>query len=147
VDYQRERARNGLRQRMLAGIGSLVRRDVPNILLSHNPNAFPRAAELGIEFTIAGHTHGGQIQVEILDRRFSPARFFTPFIAGLYRLPGRIGAQPLVSAPADRPLDSSRATSHQPLATLYVNRGLGTVGAPIRLGVPPEITLLILRRS
>ncbi len=31
--------------------------------------------------------------------------------------------------------------------TLYVNRGLGTIGAPIRLGVPPEITLLTLRRA
>jgi predicted MPP superfamily phosphohydrolase len=27
---------------------------------------------------------------------------------------------------------------------LYVNRGLGTVGAPVRIGVPPEITLLTL---
>jgi predicted MPP superfamily phosphohydrolase len=30
---------------------------------------------------------------------------------------------------------------------LYVNRGLGTVGAPVRLGVPPEITLITLRRA
>jgi len=34
-----------------------------------------------------------------------------------------------------------------PLSALYVNRGLGTVGAPVRLGVPPEITLLTLRRA
>jgi predicted MPP superfamily phosphohydrolase len=33
------------------------------------------------------------------------------------------------------------------LASIYVNRGLGTVGAPVRLGVPPEITLLTLRRA
>ena len=45
----------------------LVRRDMPNILLSHNPNSFNRAAELGVELTLSGHTHGGQIQVEILD--------------------------------------------------------------------------------
>jgi hypothetical protein len=32
-------------------------------------------------------------------------------------------------------------------AAIYVNRGLGTIGAPIRLGVPPEITLLTLRRA
>ena len=30
---------------------------------------------------------------------------------------------------------------------IYVNRGLGTVGAPVRLGVPPEISLLVLRRA
>ena len=39
---------------MLAGIEPLVRRDVPNILLSHNPNSFPRAAELGVEPPFAG---------------------------------------------------------------------------------------------
>jgi predicted MPP superfamily phosphohydrolase len=32
-------------------------------------------------------------------------------------------------------------------AALYVNRGLGTIGFPVRLGVPPEITLLTLRRA
>ena len=30
-------------------------------------------------------------------------------------------------------------------AALYVNRGLGTLGFPVRIGVPPEITLLTLR--
>jgi predicted MPP superfamily phosphohydrolase len=41
------------------------------------------------------------------------------------------------------------ASSHAqpPLSVLYVNRGLGTVGAPVRLGVPPEITLITLRRA
>jgi predicted MPP superfamily phosphohydrolase len=32
-------------------------------------------------------------------------------------------------------------------AYLYVNRGLGTFGMPVRLGVPPEITLLTLRSA
>jgi predicted MPP superfamily phosphohydrolase len=32
-------------------------------------------------------------------------------------------------------------------AALYVNRGLGTLGFPVRIGVPPEITLLTLRRA
>jgi predicted MPP superfamily phosphohydrolase len=32
-------------------------------------------------------------------------------------------------------------------STIYVNRGLGTIGAPIRLGVPPEITQIKLRRA
>jgi predicted MPP superfamily phosphohydrolase len=32
------------------------------------------------------------------------------------------------------------------LAALYVNRGIGTVGAPVRLGAPPEITHIVLRR-
>src|SRR2546426_5863110 len=41
----------------------------------------------GIELSLPGHTHGGQIQVEILDHRLSPARFITDYIAGLYHRP------------------------------------------------------------
>jgi predicted MPP superfamily phosphohydrolase len=129
---------------MLAGLQPLIRRDVPNILLSHNPNSFRRAAELGIELSLAGHTHGGQVRVEILDHRWSPAQFLTPYVAGLY-------ARPL-HAPAD--LDESElaaarpASSPEPRASrIYVNRGLGTIGAPVRLGVPPEITQITLRRA
>jgi predicted MPP superfamily phosphohydrolase len=37
--------------------------------------------------------------------------------------------------------------SAAPAATIYVNRGLGTIGAPVRIGVPPEITHFTLRRA
>lgn len=121
VDYQRDHMVSGERTGpMLAEIEHLVRRDMPNILLSHNPNSFPRAAELGIELSLAGHTHGGQIKVEIVDHNITPARLISPFVAGLYGTPK---------------------------AALYVNRGLGTFGFPVRIGVPPEITLLTLRRA
>src|SRR5262249_18773931 len=150
VDYQRERTPGGRRLQMLTNVGPLVRRDMPNILLSHNPNSFDRAAELGIQLSLAGHTHGGQIQVEILDHSLSPARFITDYVAGMYQRPR--------FAPAldDRARQRSSKRFDLNLASLdpahghsvlYVNRGLGTVGAPVRLGVPPEITLLILRRA
>lgn len=151
VDYQRERTPGGHRLQMLPDLAPLVRRDMPNILLSHNPNTFNRAAELGIELSLAGHTHGGQIQVEILDHRLSAARFITDYIAGAYFRP--------LSMPAanNRALkDANYQASNEllisshaqpPLSVLYVNRGLGTVGAPVRLGVPPEITLITLRRA
>ena len=140
VDYQRERAASGHRQQVLANAAPLVRRDMPNILLSHNPNSFNRAAELGIELTLSGHTHGGQIQVEILDHRLSPARFITDYIAGLYTRPLGANAKLVLGeiAASDNPVVP---------AQLYVNRGLGTVGAPVRIGVPPEITLIVLRRA
>jgi predicted MPP superfamily phosphohydrolase len=151
VDYQREHSNRGQRQQLLADIESLVRRDMPNILLSHNPNSFNRAAELGIELSLAGHTHGGQIQVEILDHRLSPARFISDYIAGLYQRPMFARA---FTERADSANSRSRKSAHSPfspqstaLASIYVNRGLGTVGAPVRLGVPPEISLIVLRSA
>jgi len=142
VDYQRERAPGGRRVTTLAGLEPLVRKDIPNILLSHNPNTFNRAAELGVELSLAGHTHGGQIQVEILDHRLSPARFITDYVAGLYMRPLFTPARTVASQEF-----LHAATLQGPHAAIYVNRGLGTVGAPVRLGVPPEISLLTLRRS
>jgi hypothetical protein len=142
VDYQRERAPGGRRITTLSGLEPLVRKDIPNILLSHNPNTFNRATELGVELSLAGHTHGGQIQVEILDHRLSPARFITDYVAGLYLRPLFTSAKTVASQ------KFLHATTLQgPHSAIYVNRGLGTVGAPVRLGVPPEISLLTLRRS
>jgi predicted MPP superfamily phosphohydrolase len=138
VDYQLARSIRGRRLTMLEHTGALVRRDLPNILLSHNPNSFPRAAELGIELMLTGHTHGGQVRVEILDHRFSPAQFLTPYVAGLYK-------RPLGCASALNDKEVWSAAPSAPVALVYVNRGLGTIGAPIRLGVPPEISLLTLR--
>lgn len=114
VDYQRQ----GFP--MLVNVEPLVRPGMMNILLCHNPNGFRRAQELGIDLTIAGHTHGGQVQVEILHSRLNPGRFLTPWTAGLYR----------------------EGKSH-----VYVSRGIGTVFTPVRLGAPPEVTLLRLRRA
>jgi len=126
VDYQRDHMTRGPAGPMLQGIEPLVSREHPNILLSHNPNSFRRAAEMGIELSLAGHTHGGQVKVEIVDHSFTPAKLITDFVAGLYQLPmGQNGEK----------------------AALYVNRGLGTFGVPVRLGVTPEITLLTLRTA
>lgn len=157
VDYQRDHMVAGERTGpMLSEIEHLVRRDMPNILLSHNPNSFPRAAELGIELSLAGHTHGGQVKVEIVDHSVSPARLISPFVAGLYKLPMH-QLPPMSSHPSGKAAGAngnSLTGDRSPLpangtsrAALYVNRGLGTFGFPVRLGVPPEITLLTLRRA
>jgi uncharacterized protein len=132
VDYQRDHMVRGPKLPMLANVDRLVRRDMPNVLLSHNPNSFYKAAERGIELSLAGHTHGGQVQIEILDRRVNPSRFITEFIAGLYDLP--LG-------------EKSASNGFGKRSFLYVNRGLGTIGIPARLGVDPEVTLLTLRRG
>jgi uncharacterized protein len=131
VDYQRDHMTRGPAGPMLQGIEPLISREHPNILLSHNPNSFHRAAEMGIELSLAGHTHGGQVKFEIVDHSWNPAKLITDFVAGLYHLPmGKHG---------------SGGTGKR--ATLYVNRGLGTFGVPMRIGVLPEITLLTLRSA
>jgi len=94
--------------------------DMVNILLSHNPNRFDRAAELGVDLTLAGHTHGGTLSLEFVHRGLSLARVETPYVSGWYEKPG---------------------------GQLYVNRGIGTTGPPIRLGARPEITVLELVRA
>ena len=135
VDDQRERARPGEPSSLLRSIERLVRSDIPNILLSHNPDTFPRAAALGIELSLAGHTHGGQIRVKLGTRQWSAASFMTPFAVGLYRLP---------CGPTTPPAHEETAAAPRKWAFLYVNPGLGTLGLPLRLGMPPEITVLTL---
>jgi uncharacterized protein len=74
------------------------------------------------------------VKVEIVDHSVSPARLISPFVAGLYRLPMAQG-------------NGASGGDGLQKAALYVNRGLGTFGFPVRIGVPPEITLLTLRRA
>jgi predicted MPP superfamily phosphohydrolase len=137
VDYQRDHMTRGPAGPMLENMDHLIRRDMPNVLLSHNPNSFRRAADLGIELSLAGHTHGGQIKFEVVDHDVTPARLITEFVAGLYRLPFGNGSAPVLA----------NGNRSEKAACIYVNRGLGTFGMPVRLGVPPEITLMTLRSA
>ena len=107
-------------QDYLRGVEQLVLPDTVNILLSHNPNSFDRAAQLGIDLSLAGHTHGGQLSLEFVHRGLSLSRLITPYASGWFEKPG---------------------------SQLYVNRGIGTIGFPIRFGSPPEITVFELMRE
>ena len=124
VDFQSMRRMGppgmGLVRAYLAGVERLVQPDTANMLLSHNPNTFDRARELGIDLTLAGHTHGGQVNLEFIHPSLTPARLITDYIRGWFQKGN---------------------------AQLYVNRGIGTFGVPIRFGSPPEITILELVRE
>ena len=106
--------------RYLEGSEKLVMPDMVNILLSHNPNSFDRAAELGIDLTLAGHSHGGQLALSFINRGLTLVYPETPYVSGRYEKRG---------------------------SQLYVNRGIGTTGPPIRIGARPEITVLELTRT
>ncbi len=52
------------------------------ILLAHHPHAFDAAAAAGIQLTLAGHTHGGQV---MLGKHFGPGAWLYRYYSGLYR--------------------------------------------------------------
>lgn len=93
------------------------------VLLSHDPtswDALVRPEYPDIDLTLSGHTHGFQFGIEIPGFHWSPAQYLYTQWAGLYRK----GRQ-----------------------SLYVNRGLGFLGYPGRVGILPEITVLRLVRG
>jgi len=114
VDYQRAR------RPYLRRAAGLVNPSAYNVLLSHNPDVFRVAAGQGYGLTISGHTHGGQVRIEILQADLNVARFYTPYVDGLYR---------------------------QGPSSIFVSRGIGTIGLPTRVGAPPEVALLHLCRT
>jgi predicted MPP superfamily phosphohydrolase len=99
-----------------------VSQETSTILLAHHPDTFGDVGPFGIGLTLYGHTHGGgQIVFMRWDGKpvgISSARF--KYVSGLYRENGR---------------------------SLYVNRGLGYLGVPIRINCPPEISRFRLTRA
>ena len=88
------------------------------VLLAHRPGAWDSAAPRGIPLTVAGHIHGGQFSLPLVG--WSPGRLITKYVMGHFQ----------------------RGASQ-----LYVSRGIGVVGVPIRVFAPPEIELFELRHS
>ena len=107
VDYQSRvpfgPAREGIVKQYLDGVEPLILPGAVNILFSHNPNTFDRAAELGIDLSLAGHTHGGQITLEYISPDLSPARLITPTCAAGFKKATRNSTSTAASEPSSRP--------------------------------------------
>lgn len=101
-------------------LAATLRDGVPHVVLAHDPDLFESAARQGVPLMLSGHTHGGQVALPFFAERFNPARLRHKHTLGLYR-------------------DGD--------AYHYVHGGLGITGPPVRLGVPPEIAILTLRRA
>ena len=95
-------------------------RDVPPgaavLLAVHDPDYFPRVPPR-VSLTVAGHLHGGQVNVPVLRRAVLPSRYGERYLAGHIVEGGR---------------------------HMYVSAGLGTAGLPLRLRRPPELPVLRL---
>jgi len=93
------------------------------LLLSHDPSHWDaqiRPEFPNIDVTFAGHTHGAQMGIEFGDFRWSPSQYIYKQWAGLYQEGNQY---------------------------IYVNRGYGCIGYPGRVGMPPELTVIELKRE
>jgi len=91
--------------------------DEMKLLLAHNPIIFRKAVRAGVDLTLSGHTHGGQVKIRDDEKRILPRRRLS---SGLHR----------------------RKSSQ-----IYITRGIGTVVLPVRYQCPPEISLLTMRSA
>jgi predicted MPP superfamily phosphohydrolase len=89
------------------------------ILLAHEPDFADEASKFAIDLQLSGHSHGGQIRIPLIPPLYLP-ELAKKYVMGTYQ----VGPLPL-----------------------YTNAGLGTIGLPVRLNCPPEITLITLRSS
>jgi predicted MPP superfamily phosphohydrolase len=93
------------------------------ILMSHDPSHWEKQVQPeypDVDLTLSGHTHGMQLGIEVPGIKWSPVQYIYKQWAGLYKS----GKQ-----------------------FLYVNRGLGFLGYPGRLGIWPEITVIELQKA
>jgi predicted MPP superfamily phosphohydrolase len=92
----------------------------PTIMMCHDPSNWDLHinGKRNVDLMLSGHTHGGQFGYNVFGYDLSPVRMFYKQWAGLYKSKDQY---------------------------LYVNRGLGVVGPPVRIGINPEITHIVLR--
>jgi predicted MPP superfamily phosphohydrolase len=89
------------------------------IVLVHEPDVADFISQYPVDLQLSGHSHGGQVRLPLIGPVYLP-RFGRKYPRGLRRV--------------------------GPL-TLYTNVGIGTMGLPVRLNCPPEVTLLTLRAT
>ncbi|HTO70017.1 MAG TPA: metallophosphoesterase [Myxococcota bacterium] len=110
------------RHQALAELAAALPDGMARLLLIHRPSYFAEAARLGFPVSLAGHTHGGQIALPPPGQHHNVSRLISRWTRGLFR---------------------DEATG----ALLYVNRGLGVAGPPVRLNCTREISLHRLVRA
>ena len=102
-------------QRTLAKITD----DAPVMAITHAPDLFPELPAR-VSLLLAGHTHGGQVNLPLLGRLVVPSQFGSRYAIGHIEEKGR---------------------------HLFVSPGIGTSIMPVRFRVPPEISVVTLRRA
>lgn len=103
--------------RLSDGLRALQQAGRPRIVLVHEPSLAMRLPADSADLILAGHTHGGQVAIPGLTPFITLKMAGSSFVHGMYRVNGM---------------------------PLYVNRGLGCVGLPLRYRANPEVTIVRL---
>lgn len=106
-------------QDLPAALGDATESDAC-LLLCHNPDYAETLRDRRVGLMLSGHMHGGQIVLPGLGYHGIPSRYGLKYLQGLIRAPR---------------------------TQVFVSRGLGTVGLPLRIRCRPEINLLTLARK
>ena len=96
-----------------------VDEDPFRLVLTHNPDAVPRLGQARVDLVVCGHTHGGQIVPPLMSPPMTSTRSPLPRASGLMHIDGRL---------------------------VFITRGVGTVGIPMRVNAPAELPRLTLVR-
>ena len=102
-------------QKAFAGVN-----DQPALVLMHNPDTFEHWPRSGAHLVLAGHTHGGQVNLPFFGAPVVPSRYGQKYAQGLFRSGDTV---------------------------MYVNRGLGVLWPGVRLNCRPEISVFHLRSA
>jgi predicted MPP superfamily phosphohydrolase len=113
--------RNAMFEEQVERVATLVKPGAFPIMLAHHPHAFDAAAAAGFRLTLAGHTHGGQVNIV---EGWGPASASYKYLTGLYTQAGLNGL---------------------PTACV-VSNGAGN-WFPLRLAAPAEIIRVVLARA
>ena len=88
-------------------------------MLTHNPDFVEQIRDPRVDLVLSGHTHGGQVVFPFVGAPVTSSRYGQKYVQGLRQGPS---------------------------ARVFVTRGVGTTGLPMRFGCPPEVVLITLRR-
>ena len=90
------------------------------VVMTHNPDYVERIRDRRVDLVLSGHTHGGQVVFPFVGALVTSSRYGQKYVRGMRRGPS---------------------------ARVFVTRGVGTTGLPVRFGCPPEVALITLRTS
>jgi predicted MPP superfamily phosphohydrolase len=95
---------------------------MPRVLLAHNPDIAEEAglvkSGLRVDLLVSGHTHGGQICLPLVGAPVTMSRYGQKYRQGLVE---------------------------GPVCPVFICRGIGVTGLPVRVGVKPEVAVLEFR--